>query len=330
MGSNRAAEKPEIVLVARKGRFGLPTACPVCLPVYCYLRFANVNVQLQFDRANPDSDHIPYAEYGDYVAFNNEKGGVIERLNGDNIVELDSQLSKDSFPDWVSTKVLISTWLAEAVQYELWVASDSTIAHEIYFSDLPWPLGKILYWKQAQAVRQLHGVTKVNAEEKEEEIYGKANIAYEALSVKLGSEEFFFERRPTSVDALFLGHAAFVLHALPETSVLRSSFVKHANLIKFAKDHTNYLVEPSSSSASGRSFPFDASSSSVPRREDSKRSSKSKPKQKRQKTEEEKSFQRRAKYFIAAQVVSILVFLSVLGGVSGVEDVDEDSLGYEE
>ncbi|RWW46021.1 hypothetical protein BHE74_00048079, partial [Ensete ventricosum] len=56
MVDERAEEaKPEVVLVARKGGFGLPTACPVCLPVYCHLRFANVDFKLEFDRANPDS-----------------------------------------------------------------------------------------------------------------------------------------------------------------------------------------------------------------------------------------------------------------------------------
>ncbi|CAL9759739.1 unnamed protein product [Musa acuminata subsp. burmannicoides] len=333
MADEREEEaKQEVVLVARKGGFGLPTACPVCLPVYCHLRFANVDFKLEFDRANPDSDHIPYVEYGDYVTFNNEKGGVIECLNEDNVVKLDSQLPKDCFPDWASTKVMISTWLAEAVQYELWVTCDNTIADDIYFSDLPWPIGKILHWKQTQAVKQLHGITKLNAAEKEEEIYRKANIAYEALSMKLGSQVFFFEGRPTSVDSLFLGHAVFVLHVLPETSVLRSSLSKHANLLRFVQDCKIRLLEDSYSSATGPAFSSDASSSSIPRRKGSKQNAKTKPKEKRERTEEEKAFRRRAKYFIAAQVVSIVIYLSILGGMgdSGLEDGDEDGLAYEE
>lgn len=114
---------------------------------------------------------MPYVEYGDYVAFNNENGGVIECLNKDNIAKLDSDFLRDCLPDWVSTKVMISTWLAEAVQYELWVSCDGTIADNIYFSDLPWPIGKILHWKQTQAVKQQQGITKLNAAEKEEEVH---------------------------------------------------------------------------------------------------------------------------------------------------------------
>lgn len=62
MADEREEEaKQEVVLVARKGGFGLPTACPVCLPVYCHLRFANVDFKLEFDRANPDSGTFIFA-----------------------------------------------------------------------------------------------------------------------------------------------------------------------------------------------------------------------------------------------------------------------------
>ncbi|KAF6164619.1 hypothetical protein GIB67_032847 [Kingdonia uniflora] len=47
--------KDGFVLVARKGCFGLPTACSSCLPVYLYLRFANVDFDLHFNLVHPDS-----------------------------------------------------------------------------------------------------------------------------------------------------------------------------------------------------------------------------------------------------------------------------------
>lgn len=46
---------------------------------------------------------------------------------------------------------------------------------------------------------------------------------------------------------------------------------------------------------------------------------KPKNKPRREKTEEEKKFKRRAKYFLATQLVAILVFLSVLGGSNDAE-----------
>ena len=104
------------------------------------------------------------------MAFNNEKGGVIEYLKGEKIVDLNSKHPSVSPSDVLSTKAMVSTWLADALQYELWVVDDGSIAHDIYFSDLAWPIGKILHWKKTRDVKQLLGITKLSAAEKEEEV----------------------------------------------------------------------------------------------------------------------------------------------------------------
>lgn len=122
-----------------------------------------------YDIFVPFTDQIPYVEYGSYVAYNNEKGGVIQCLKNDRIVDLDSDVSL--IPEWVSTKAMVESWLAEAVMYELWVVPDGTSAHKIYFSDLPWPIGKLLYLKKIHKVKQLLGINKDNAERREEEVH---------------------------------------------------------------------------------------------------------------------------------------------------------------
>jgi metaxin len=104
------------------------------------------------------------------VAFNNEKGGVIEYLKDEKIVDLNSNFPSVSSTTVQETKAMVSTWLADALLYELWVASDGSIANDIYFSDLAWPIGKILHWKKTRHVKQQLGITKLNAAEKEEEV----------------------------------------------------------------------------------------------------------------------------------------------------------------
>jgi hypothetical protein len=116
------------------------------------------------------TDHIPYVEFGDCVAFNNEKGGVIEYLKDEKIVDLNSNHPNISSTTVLDTKAMVSSWLANALLYELWVVSDGSIANDIYFSDLPWPIGKILHWNKTRHVKQLLGITKLNAAEKEEEV----------------------------------------------------------------------------------------------------------------------------------------------------------------
>uniref|UniRef100_A0A0D9WMC2 Metaxin n=1 Tax=Leersia perrieri TaxID=77586 RepID=A0A0D9WMC2_9ORYZ len=318
------------VLVARKPAFGLPTACPTCLPVFLYLRLCKVPFDVHVDTSFPDADHIPYVEFGDCVAFNNEKGGVIEYLKEEKIVDLNSKHPSVSYSDVLPTKAMVLTWLSDALQYELWVVTDGSIPHDIYFSDLPWPIGKILYWKKMREVKQQLGITKLNAAEKEEEIYQKANAAYDALSTRLGDQIFLFDNSPTDVDALFLGHALFVLNALPDTSVLRSCLQKHDNLVNFTRHLKVQLLE-SDSSASGLGSSTDPSSSSTPRkRASSGRSYKPKPRAKKERTEEEKTFRRRAKYFLSTQLVAVLLFLSLMGGADSSELDDEDGVDYED
>ncbi|KAE8777136.1 mitochondrial outer membrane import complex protein METAXIN [Hordeum vulgare] len=293
---------------------------------------SQVPFDIHVDSRFPDADHIPYVEFGECVAFNNENGGVIEYLREEKIVDLTSKHPSVSYSDVLPTKAMISTWLADALQYELWVANDGahwSIARDIYFSDLPWPIGKVLYWKKIREVKQLLDITKLNAAEKEEEIYRKATAAYDALSTKLGDQSFLFDDSPTDVDALLLGHVLFVLNALPATSMLRSYLQNYDNLVKLAEDIKVQLVGVDSSAAGSASS--DPPSSSTPRKTASSgQSYKPKPKAKKERTEEEKKFRRRTKYFLAAQLISVLVFLSIMGGVDSSELDDDYELEYED
>ncbi|MBA0736135.1 hypothetical protein Gogos_009709 [Gossypium gossypioides] len=317
-------EAEEFTVVARKPYFDLPTACPICLPLFIYLKLAHFPFRLSFNSIFPDSDQIPYVESGTYVAYNNENSGVVECLKKDGIVDLDSEFQ--SAPDWVSIQAMINSWLADALTYELWVGTDGRSAYKIYYSDLSWPIGKVLFLKQVYSVKQRLGITKDNAEHREDEIYRRAKIAYGALSTKLGEQNFLFDDRPSSLDATFLGHVLVTLHALPDTSVLRSKLLEHDNIVRYAEKLKTELIE-SGSSSSGPQF-RSVPSSSTPRKGPSNWSSKPKSKPKREKTEEEKTFKRRAKYFLAAQLLAVLLFLSVMGGYdSGDLELDDEDEG---
>ncbi|XP_021816042.1 mitochondrial outer membrane import complex protein METAXIN [Prunus avium] len=315
----------EYTLVVRKPCFGLPTACPSCLPVFFYLKFANVPFHLDYNLTYPDSDKIPYIESGEYVTYNNEKGGIIERLKEDRIADLDTELH--SVPEWISTKAMISSWLADAIKYELWVGTDGSSAEKIYYSDLPWPIGKILFLKQLHKLKQELGITKDNSEKIEEQTYKRASLAFGALSSRLEEQNFLFENRPSSLDALFLGQALITLQALPETSVLRSKLLEHENLVRYVDRLKTEIVDAGSSSSVPN---FNASpSSAAPRRGPSNWSSKPKSKPKREKTKEEISFKRRSKYFLVAQLVSVVLFVTLMARADDAEIELDDVEGYE-
>ncbi|KAI9112573.1 hypothetical protein K1719_016496 [Acacia pycnantha] len=323
------SERVRNTLVVRKPCYGLPTGCPQCLSAYIYLKLAQVPFAVDFHLNYPDSDKIPYFEAGDYVAYNNEKGGLIECLKKD-VVDLDPGLS--SLADWTPMKVMLTTWLADALAYELWVGGDSSSAYNIYYSGLPWPIGKFLFWKQAHLLKLQYGVTKDNAEVKEEEIYSRANSAYDALSTFLGGQNYFFENRPSSLDAIFLAHALVVLQTLPETSVLRTKLLEHADLVRYLQKCKTELIDADPFPSSDPPFHSDASSSAS--RAHSNWSSNPKTrKPKREKTKEEKTFRRRAKFFLVAQAVAVLLFLTHISGRYEAEaelDDDYEGSGYDE
>ncbi|KAJ6942317.1 hypothetical protein NC652_008206 [Populus alba x Populus x berolinensis] len=161
---------------------------------------------------------------------------------------------------------MVSTRLADAIMYELWVGSDGTSARTIYYSGPPWLIGKALFMKQVYVVKQRLGITKENTEQREAE----------------------------------------------ESSMLRSALLE----LK-----TDFLEAGSSSSVP--QFLSDASLTST-------RCSKPKKQPKRERTEEEKTFRRRAGYFLVTQVVAVLVFLSVMSSNDFSEvEVDDEGFSYD-
>ncbi|KAM7510559.1 hypothetical protein LguiB_009434 [Lonicera macranthoides] len=104
---------------------------------------------------------------------------------------------------------------------------------------------------------------------------------------------------------------------------------KQANLVRYAEKHKTELLEAGSSSSSTAPSQPDPSSW-APKRGPSNWSSKPKSKPKREKTEEEKKFRRRAKYFLVTEMVAVLVFLSLVARSddSEVDLDDEEGLNY--
>ncbi|CAJ1941777.1 unnamed protein product [Sphenostylis stenocarpa] len=313
-------------LVVRKPCFGLPTGCPQCLSAYIYLKFAQIPFHLDFHLNNPHTDQIPYFEYGDCVVYNNNKEGIVECLKKDvGVVDLDNGVS--TLPEWISTKAILTTWLADALAYELWLGGECSSAYSIYYSDLPWPLGKILSWNKAHWVKLKHGITNDNAEVKKGEIYERVNSAYDTLSSCLGEQNYLLENRPSSLDAIFLAHGLVVLQALPESSVLRIKFSEHANLVRYVQQCKTEFIEAAPSPSSVPQF-HSGSSSSASR---SQSSSKPKNKPKREKTQEEKTFKRKAKYFVVAQLIAVVVFLTLVTTFDDAElELDDGGFDYDE
>jgi metaxin len=63
-------EREAYTLVVRKPCFGLPTACPSCLSLYIYLKFAQLPFLLDFNSTYPDSGIQLFIYLFIYIYFN--------------------------------------------------------------------------------------------------------------------------------------------------------------------------------------------------------------------------------------------------------------------
>lgn len=314
----------DLVLVTRPAAFGLPTACPACLPAFLYLRLAAVSFQEQVTAVEPDSEDLPSVEYGESVGFASENGGVVEFLRREKIVDLDAGLSDSEKAELETCKAMMESWVADASAYELWLRDNDQQCKAVYFSKLPWGLVQALDWKLRLAVMQRLGVTPENAAVRSEELYRKAGNAYSALSVLLGDQKFFFNNRPTSLDALVLGHLLFHMKVPFEISTLKGEIFKHENLVTYAESWSKQLLEEDGApidAAFRPKVPPPPPSKPAPAKEREKPA-------KKPRSEKDLIFKKRAKYFVIAQFVAVLMYVVFsgfevdAGDDDGVEDDD--------
>lgn len=322
-GSSSSSAPAELVLITRPPAYGLPTACPACLPAFLYLRLAAVQFQAQVTAVQPDSEDVPAVEYGADVGFASENGGVVEFLRRENLADLDAGLSDSERAELETCKAMMESWVADASAYEVWQRDNDRQTKAVYFSELPMGLVQALDWKQRVAVMQRLGVTAENAAARSEELYRKAGQAYSALSVLLGDQKFFFNSRPSSLDALVIGHLLFHMKVPFEVSTLKGEILKHSNLVSYAEHWCKQLL-------AAEGAPVDAAfRPTAPPPAPSKPAPKEREKPaKKPRNEKDITFKKRAKYFVIAQFVAVLMYV-VFAGIE-VDEGDDDDGGEDD
>ncbi|KAL3685307.1 hypothetical protein R1sor_003329 [Riccia sorocarpa] len=319
-----------LVLLVRSGAWGLPTACPVCLPPYIYLKLAGVAFTPQYATFQPDSDDLPVLEYGNVVGYGSESGGIVGVLKREKICDLDEGLPDSAKADLNAYSAIVNSWLSDALLHELWLKENEKVVAQVYLSSLPWPVNKAIDWKQRRAVERHLGINTENVAERSAELYRKAAAAYEALSIRLQDQDYFVAGKPTSLDAAVLGHVFFVQHAPLELSFLKEQLNKHRNLVVYAEKMESKLLGDSAPTV----FPPPRSSSPPPGSYASSSSrgtagpsnTKAAPKKR---SEKDKLFRKRAKYFIIAQVAAVLLYV-VFAGIEVEDEGLEDDGGVDD
>uniref|UniRef100_A0A3B3SZM8 Metaxin 2 n=1 Tax=Paramormyrops kingsleyae TaxID=1676925 RepID=A0A3B3SZM8_9TELE len=113
---------------------------------------------------------------------------------------------------------------------------DETTAAEItrprYSSPYPWPLKHILaYQKQWEVRRKMSAVGW--AEKTLEQVYEDVAQCCQALSQRLGTQMYFFNRQPTELDALVFGHLFTILTTQLTSNELSDKVKTYSNLLTF-------------------------------------------------------------------------------------------------
>jgi len=225
------------------------------LAVQSFLNMTNLEYMIEM-RANAEhmspSGRLPFirankfviAEMDPIVAFVNTKG-----------ITLTEHLDASQKADMRAYMSLVSNVLGNAESYLSWMdpVTYSEVTKPRYGSVYPWPLNHLLTWqKKNQVYKRLAalGWTSKNLEE----VYQEVEQCCVALSERLDNQPYFFNEKPTELDALVFGHLFSILTTpLPDTR-LASIVRQHKNLVELCQTIDKEYFDRMTSSKSSDNF----------------------------------------------------------------------------
>uniref|UniRef100_A0A8C9RS47 Metaxin-2 n=1 Tax=Scleropages formosus TaxID=113540 RepID=A0A8C9RS47_SCLFO len=252
--------------------------CASSLAVQAYLRMCNLPVQVCC-RANAEhmspSGKVPFihvgnqvvSELGPIVQFTKAK--VVGCVSGQGLsngplsckrhlqhcaegsaVFLQGHSLSDGLDDVQRAEMkaymeLVNNMLLTAELYIQWCdeATAAQITRPRYSSPYPWPLNHILaYQKQWEVRRKMSAIGW--AGKSLEQVYEDVSQCCQALSQRLGTQQYFFNKQPTELDALVFGHLFTILTTQLTSDELSDKIKSYSNLLSFCRriEH-NYFQE---------------------------------------------------------------------------------------
>uniref|UniRef100_A0A674DEK1 Metaxin 2 n=1 Tax=Salmo trutta TaxID=8032 RepID=A0A674DEK1_SALTR len=134
---------------------------------------------------------------------------------------------------------------------------DDTTATEIsrprYSSPYSWPLNQILaYQKQWEVRRKMNAIGW--AGKSLEQVYEDVSQCCQALSQRLGTQPYFFNKQPTELDALVFGHLFTILTTRLTSDELGEKIKSYSNLLAFCRRIEQSYFEDSQAGSSSRGY----------------------------------------------------------------------------
>ncbi|NP_001187864.1 metaxin-2 [Ictalurus punctatus] len=210
--------------------------CASSLAVQAYLRMLGLPVRVRC-RANAEymspSGKVPFIHVGNQVV--SELGPIMQftRAKGHSLSDSLDDVQRAEMKAYME---LVNNMLLTAELYIQWCYQNTAaeITRPRYSSPYSWPLNHILaYQKQWEVRRKMNAIGW--AGKSLEQVYEDVSQCCQALSQRLGTQPFFFNKQPTELDALVFGHLFTILTTRLTTDELSEKIKSFSNLLSFCR-----------------------------------------------------------------------------------------------
>uniref|UniRef100_A0A8C2F562 Metaxin 2 n=2 Tax=Cyprinus carpio TaxID=7962 RepID=A0A8C2F562_CYPCA len=220
------------------------------LAVQTFLRMCGLPVLVSC-RANAEymspSGKVPFIQVGNQVV--SELGPIVQftKAKGHSLSDGLDDVQRAEMKAYME---LVNNMLLTA---EVQTCTRPHISRPRYSSPYSWPLNHILAYQKQWEVRRKMNVIGWSGKSLEQ-VYEDVSQCCQALSQRLGTQPYFFNKQPTELDALVFGHLFTILTTQLTNDELAEKVKSYTNLLSFCHriEHT-YFKEQDRESQSGSS-----------------------------------------------------------------------------
>ncbi|XP_025706614.1 metaxin-2 [Callorhinus ursinus] len=214
------------------------------LAVQAFLQMCNLPIKVVC-RANAEymspSGKVPFIHVGNQVV--SELGPIVQfvKAKGHSLSDGLDEVQKAEMKAYME---LVNNMLLTAELYLQWCdeATVGEITHARYGSPYPWPLNHILaYQKQWEVRRKMKAIGWGN--KTLDQVLEDVDQCCQALSQRLGTQPYFFNKQPTELDALVFGHLYTILTTQLTNDELSEKVKNYSNLLAFCRRIEQHYFE---------------------------------------------------------------------------------------
>ncbi|KAJ8416894.1 hypothetical protein AAFF_G00327720 [Aldrovandia affinis] len=232
--------------------------CASSLAVQAYLRMCNLPINVSY-RANAEymspSGKVPFIHVGNQVV--SELGPIVQftKAKGHSLSDGLDDVQRAEMKAYME---LVNNMLLTAELYIQW-CDENTVAEITrlrYSSPYSWPLNHILaFQKQWEVRRKMNAIGW--AGKSLAQVYEDVSQCCQALSQRLGTQPYFFNKQPTELDALVFGHLFTILTTQLTSNELSEKIKNYGNLLSFCRRvEQNFFEERDGDSTASSSSRF--------------------------------------------------------------------------